>query len=73
MVVRKRKKGSYTLEAAIILPVILFAIFQGMALGIELCRKVQSDEEYSQELEDLRGIEIFRKVSGIEEWLGERE
>lgn len=73
MVVRKRKKGSYTVEAAIILPVVLFAIFEGMAWGIELCREVQSDGEYSQELEDLRGIEIFRKVSGVEEWLGERE
>ena len=54
MVVRKRKKGSYTVEAAMILPVVLFAIFEGMALGIELCREVQSDGEYSQELEDLR-------------------
>ena len=38
---KKNVKASYTIEASMVMPLILFFIFQGFALGISLCQEVQ--------------------------------
>lgn len=59
--------GSYTLEAACIVPIILFAIMQGLLLGMDLCTEVREDAAYSKELQELQAVDIFQKTSNIEE------
>lgn len=58
---RKSLKASYTAEAAMIVPLILFFIFQGMSLGVSLCQEVQKTSVYSAKLQELSGAEIFKK------------
>ena len=38
---KKSLKASYTVEASMLMPLVLFFIFQGFALGISLCQEVQ--------------------------------
>ncbi len=67
---KKSYKGSYTLEAALVAPILLFAIFQGLKLGITLCQEVKESSVYSAELGDLSGVDIFRTTNGLEELWG---
>lgn len=67
---RKSFKASYTVEASLIMPIALFTIFQGMKMGITLCEEVRESSVYSEELEELRGVEIFRTTNGLEELWG---
>lgn len=63
-------KGSYTVEAALIMSISLFIIFYGMKLGIQLCREVRETSVYAKELEELSAVEIFWKINSIEEIWG---
>lgn len=64
---KKYGKASYTLEAAMLMPLILLSIFQGMKTGIDLCSEVQRTSVYSKELEELNGVEIFLKKASLED------
>lgn len=64
---RKSFRGSYTVEASLLMPVILFAIFQGMKLGTHLCMEVREGSAYWEELKDLNGAEIFKTTQGVDE------
>ena len=44
---KKSLKASYTVEASMVMPLVLFFIFQGFALGISLCQEVQKASVYS--------------------------
>ena len=47
---KKSLKASYTVEASMVMPLVLFFIFQGFALGISLCQEVQKASVYSARL-----------------------
>lgn len=64
---RKYYKASYTVEAAVILPLILFTVCQGIKIGIDLCMEVKAESVYSADLEKLQGTEIFYRTNGLEE------
>lgn len=57
---KKSLKASYTVEASMVMPLVLFFIFQGFALGISLCQEVQKASVYSARLQELSG-QIFLK------------
>lgn len=63
-------KASYTIEATIVIPIILFALFQGMRIGMTLCDEVTKYSSYSEELQKLDGVTIFRTIEGLEELWG---
>lgn len=64
---KKNVKASYTIEASMVMPLILFFIFQGFALGISLCQEVQKASVYSTKLQELSGADIFKKREMLEE------
>lgn len=64
---RRSFKGSYTVEASLIMPMALFLIFQGMKMGIDLCAEVRESSSYWEELKDLKGADIFRTMDGLDE------
>jgi len=68
MALKKWKKGSYTIEAAVILPIVLIAIMQGLVFGINLCTEVKEDAKYNKELQKLQAVDIFQKTSNLEEF-----
>lgn len=43
-----------------VMPLILFFIFQGFALGISLCQEVQKASVYSTQLQELSGADILK-------------
>lgn len=55
---KKNVKASYTIEASMVMPLILFFIFQGFALGISLCQEVQKASVYSTQLQELSGADF---------------
>lgn len=64
---RKRTlKGSYTVEASLIMPLVLFVIFGAMKMGIGLCSEARTSSAYRKELQDLKGAEIFRNIENLE-------
>lgn len=66
-----KKKGSYTVEAAVIVPIVLFAVIQGLTVGIKLCKEVGECAVYSQELKELETVDIFYGISELEDFWGE--
>ena len=64
---KKNVKASYTIEASMVMPLILFFIFQGFALDISLCQEVQKASVYSTQLQELSGADIFKKREMLEE------
>lgn len=64
---KKNVKASYTIEASMVMPLILFFILQGFALGISLCQEVQKASVYSTQLQELSGADIFKKREMLEE------
>ena len=66
-----KKKGSYTVEAAMILPVILFSVIQGLTVGIQLCKEAEESAAYSERLQELHAVDIFYGISELENFRGE--
>ena len=64
---KKSLKASYTVEASMLMPLVLFFIFQGFALGISLCQEVQKALVYSARLQELSGADIFKRSEMLEE------
>lgn len=67
---RKSYKASYTLEASLVMPIVIFTIFQGMKIGIAMCGEVKESSAYSAELQQLCGVDVFRATTGLEELWG---
>lgn len=53
-----------------ILPIILFAVIKGLTLGIQLCEEVGDGAGYSERLQELRAVDIFYGISGLENFWG---
>ena len=65
MSMRKCRKASYTIEAALLMPLILFSIAKSVSLGIELHQEVKTAAANIEELENLNVVKIIRKLEWI--------
>lgn len=52
---------SYTVEAAFIMPIMLFGIMKGMLLGIDLCEEQQVQAKRIAQQEEKCAVELLRK------------
>lgn len=62
----RRLKGSYTLEAAIYIPMIMFLLFGSLDLGIQYWQR-SKEREISQELQELNILQEFYRYQILEE------
>lgn len=73
----KRKRSlpaSYTIEAALLLPVFLFAIMKGLLLGIDCYQEVCASTAYEELLEEIRPAEQIWKLQLVQkgvDWIYE--
>ena len=54
-------KGSYTVEAAFMVPFILFTISGGIHLGYQLCQETKAAAVVREETQKLNVVKIVRK------------
>ena len=66
------KKGSFTLEGAIILPIYLFLMAAAVSAGVTICQEISSQEE-EKRLEDLWLVDDFYRYETAGEVLGNHE
>ncbi len=64
----KMLKGSYTIEAALTMPILLFTMVVAMKMGIHLYQEIQSEKEY-QMVEELWTVKDFYRNQWIREGL----
>lgn len=62
----KKYKGSYTIEAAIYIPIVLFVLFQSLEIAIDFWQQSR-DREIYQKLQDLDVVEEFYGYQILEE------
>lgn len=67
---RCRRKGSYTVEAAMIVPILLFVMALGMKMGLVLYREIINENEV-QIVEGLWEVEDFYRNHWLKEALGD--
>ena len=67
----KRYKGSFTVEAAIVFPIVLLCICHVIIIGMELCEDVCITAEKYKEKEMLNLIQCMYRKELIEDLLGE--
>ena len=68
--VRKKKrqlKAVLTVEAAVIVPVILFTITGGINIGYQMFSEAKTSAEIHEELDNLDPVEIVRKYTLIQD------
>ena len=58
----KKYKASYTVEAAVYIPLVLFMLFQSVEIGIDYLQKSKEREVY----EDLQEIDIVKEFYGYQ-------
>lgn len=63
---RKRIKGSYTIEAAIYIPMVLFILFHSLRMGIDYWQR-SKEREVSQVLQKLDIVQEFYGYQILEE------
>lgn len=54
-------QASYTVEAAILLPIFLFAIMKGLLLGIDLYHDVQDASANAEQLSEINPVDFIWK------------
>ena len=59
---RKKVKGVYTVEAAIIIPMVLFTMAGGIQIGIELYKKAETYAADIREVTDYEEIKTIHKI-----------
>jgi hypothetical protein len=62
----KRCKASYTVEAAVIVPVMIAVMALAMRIGILLCQEVKAEKE-AESLEQMWDVEEFYRYQTIGE------
>ncbi len=63
---RRQVKASFTVEAAVIVPVILFTIIGGINIGYDMFKQAKSTAEIHEELNKLDPVEIVRRNTLIQ-------
>lgn len=51
-------KGSYTVEAAVVVPILIWTMATGIGIGIDLLKEVRSQQE-GQQVEQMWEVERF--------------
>lgn len=59
-------KGSYTVEAALIVPILIWTMAIAMCTGMELLKEVRGEHEEKQ-IEDMWAIDSFYKYQTLKE------
>lgn len=62
----KKWKGSYTVEAAIIVPIMIWTMAIAMCTGITMYQEIQSEHEEAY-IQDLWAVEAFYKYQVLKE------
>ena len=62
----RKWKGSYTVEAAVIVPIMLWTMAAAMCMGITLLKDVQAQNEHKC-VETMWEVEDFYKFQAVEE------
>lgn len=63
---RRKMKGSYTLEAAIYIPMIIFLLYGSLDLGIQYWQKSR-ERDISEKLQNLNIVQEFYGYQILEE------
>ena len=58
----KKVKGVYTVEAAIIIPMVLFTMTESIHIGIDLYMKTERMAADVREVEELEDVELIHKL-----------
>ena len=59
-------RGSYTVEAALIVPILIWTMMAAMCTGIELLKEVRAEHEEKQ-IEDLWAVDSFYRYQVLKE------
>lgn len=59
-------KGSYTVEASILIPLLILVMSGGIKSGVDLYQEIKQEEEL-QDLKELWAVDRFYFVQGITE------
>lgn len=59
-------QASYTVEAAVLLPLFLFAVMKGLLLGIDFCSEVRTAAQSREQLEKICPTEWILKRELVE-------
>ena len=62
----KKWRGSYTVEAAIIVPIMIWTMAIAMCTGITMHQEIQCEHEETQ-IQDLWAVETFYKYQVLKE------
>lgn len=54
-------KGSFTVEASFLVPIILFTIIGGINIGYDMFQEAKSSSQIQKELKELDPVKIVRK------------
>lgn len=68
---KKWYKAGYTVEASLIMPIILLTISQGMKMGMDLYVEVKEASAYAVDLQELKAAEVFYRAEGLERLWGD--
>lgn len=63
---KHRLKGSYTVEASLVIPIFLFVIFTAMYLGLNLYQEIEEQQEY-ETVAQLWEVKDFYRIQAIGE------
>lgn len=66
-----RAQGSYTIEAAIIVPIVLFCILFFMNQAIEMYMEVTEDTVYGSWWQEFEPADTFRRIEWFKNVTGE--
>ena len=67
----KRLKASYTVEAALTIPILLFVMFLAMQMSFQLYDEICAQQEY-EVVEQLWEVRDFYRIQGIGELTGDK-
>ena len=59
-------QASYTIEAALLLPLFLFAIMKGLLLGIDCCEDVCMAAESLEMLEEIEPVDMIWNMQKVQ-------
>ena len=62
----RKWKGSYTVEAAIIVPIMIWTMAIAMCTGITMWQQIQNEHEEAQ-IQELWAVEAFYKYQVLKE------
>lgn len=62
-------KASFTVEAAFIVPIILFTIAAGINIGYTMFQEAKASTEIQEEIQELNPVKIVRKNTLMQEVL----